>query len=211
MKKVLLGAIVGAIAFGAAATANAGFNATDIRPYVGVDYKYMEGLADGELKDVVKDNANLLGLTAGVQFNDYIGLEVSYAQSIKNLAKKTVETVDVGDGEVVQQVDVGFTDIDIEHFTAGVTGQYPLSENIYAKALIGASWQKMDATVQATATDPLTGETVTASASASDSKNGVFLGKVGLGYQMNKNSVVEVNYTREDDLNGVGLQYKYVF
>lgn len=207
MKKVLLGAIVGAIAFGAAATANAGFNATDIRPYVGVDYKYMEGLADGELKDVVKDNANLLGLTAGVQFNDYIGLEVSYAQSIKNLAKKTVETVDA-DGILV---DVGFTDIDVEHFTAGVTGQYPLSENIYAKALIGASWQKMDASVQATATDPLTGETATASASASDSKNGVFLGKVGLGYQMNKNSVVEVNYTREDDLNGVGLQYKYVF
>ena len=39
----------------------------------------------------------------------------------------------------------------------------------------------------------------------------VFLGKIGLGYQASKNSVFEINYTAEGDLDGLGLQYKYVF
>lgn len=226
MKKLLVSALLATTALGAMTTANAGFNPTEIRPYVGVDYKYMEGFDDGALKGLVEDQTSMLGVTAGIQFNDYIGFEVSYAESIKNLSKGVTTTAtgqftDPADPTIVYDVTASdrLNDLDFSHFTAGVTAQYPLSDNIYAKALLGASWQKMEASgvVSATAStvDPATGQTISASdsasVSASDSENGVLLAKVGVGYQMSKNSIVEVNYTREDNFNGLGLQYKFVF
>lgn len=225
MKKLLVTAMLATVAVSAMTTANAAFNPTEIRPYIGVDYKYMEGFADGEAKGLIEDQANMLGVTAGIQLNDYFGFEVSYAESIKNLSKGVSVTqnsqwIDPDTGIPVDFAETSrLNDFDFSHFTAGVTAQYPLSDNIYAKALIGASWQKVKAsatgTVTASAVDPVTGETFSASQSASmsasDSENGVFLGKIGVGYQMSKTSVVEVNYAREDDLNGLGLQYKYVF
>lgn len=229
MKKLLVSALLASTALGAMTAANAthSFGLSDVRPYVGVDYKYLEGFDSGALKGLVEDQTSLLGVTAGLQFNDYIGFEVSYAKAVQDLGKGPGLTTT---GQVADTTTNPATIYDVSqntrvdkfnfsHFTAGVTAQYPLADKIYAKALIGAAWQKgkvkATSTLTASTVDPTTGLTVSGSQSvsdsASDSNNGVFLGKVGIGYQMSKSSVVEVNYTREDTLNGLGLQYKYLF
>lgn len=173
---MILGAVVTAMAAMATVSANAAFE--DARPYVAADYTYLSGVGE-QTGDLTDDYTNLLGVTGGIQFTDNIGVEVSWAHSVKDLSR--------------------FDDLDISYSqaTVGVTGQYPIAEKVYAKGLLGGVWQAYDLEVD--------GMKATA---REDAK---FLGKVGVGYQIDGNAVVEFTYNRVNELDGLGIQYKYVF
>lgn len=185
MKKSFLA--VGLLAAMSAVTANAATTfELNPRGYIGADYKYLgdihsdKRVKNGPLsKDDTSKYANALGLTTGVQLNDYLGVEASAATTINNVAKS-------GSG----------IDTDITLYSIGVTGQYPLADNVYLKGLIGAGWSHLDAKGF--------GEYY------NNTESG-FVGRVGLGYQINHNSVVEGTYNHEVKTNGVALQYKYLF
>lgn len=174
---MILGTMIAAVAGMASMTATAAFE--DARPYVGVDYKYVSGL-DDQIGTVSEKYTNLLGVTGGIQFTDYLGTEVSWAHSVK-------------DTSIADDLK-----IDYSHVTLGVTGQYPIADRLYAKALLGTVWQ----TYTVEMADVGKGKI------EADAK---FYGKAGIGYQVDSNSVLEFNYSRENELDGLGIQYKYVF
>lgn len=185
MKKSLLSLVVlGAMS---AATANAAtLLEIDPRGYFGADYKYLgdihsdKRVKDGTIpKDLASKYANALGVTAGLQVNDYVGVEASVSTTVDNVAKS-------GTG----------IDADITLYSFGITGQYPLIENVYLKGLIGAGWSHIDAKA-------LVGY-------YNDTDSGL-VARLGLGYQLSQNSVVEGTYNHEVKTNGVALQYKYLF
>lgn len=216
MKKILLG-VATAVAAMCTTAANADLIPSDeIRPYVGVDYKYFSGFQDEKfIGEGLEDYGNLLGATVGLQFNDFIGLELSWAGTIKDLGRN-VEGLFVEVGDI--RLDASNINADFEHWTVGVTGQYPLADKVYAKALVGASWQKLktDYTLTLAAEEPM-GEVQAIAAIDSIpvkrtvKNNGEFLAKIGLGYQVNEKSVFEGVYTRDGKLDGLAVQYKYFF
>ena len=71
MKKLLLVSLLGAVA---ATTANAGN--TTIQPYVGAGYTFLNN------DDV---DVHFLGLSGGLQFNEYVGAEVFWNKSVNDI------------------------------------------------------------------------------------------------------------------------------
>ena len=189
MKKALLSMVAVAIASSAMMTATTANAAIEIEPraYVGVDYKYFgqigeevnkafDAPADAKISD---SYANALGLTAGVQLNDFVGVEASYARTVKNFSA------------------IDGVSLNAETLSVGVTGQYPIADQFYAKALIGSTWGRLNAKAD--------------DAKVYDTTDATFLGKVGVGYQVSDKTVVELTYNRELDTDGLGLQYKVLF
>lgn len=226
MKKILLGALIASTALMAtsAATAAVTIDQADFKPYVGLDYSYLSGFDKVTLDDV-GDNTkyldgyvNVLGVSFGVQLNDYIGVEASYGKGVSDIDGKKVSlgsyTYEKVDGASVD-AELGKTlgKTKFEHITVGLTGQYPIADQVYVKGLVGAAWQRFEASSE-TKSYEFNGEVLdqkTYAENNSSNNDAVFLAKVGLGYQASKNSVFEINYTREGKLDGLGLQYKYVF
>lgn len=224
MKKLVLGVMVAATAMMAAGTASAGvtIDVQDFKPYVGVDYKYLNGLDQvefdgyGGMKGVADKHTNVLGVTAGVQFNDYVGVEASYGKAVNKLKSAKVgyvdSYIDESGAETLYGEYLETSKLDFEHITVGLTGQYPIADKVYAKGLLGAAWQRFDASSVSNVTfDGEVGVKNTVPLAVTSNNDAVFLGKVGLGYQASQHSLFEINYTREGELDGVGLQYKYVF
>lgn len=218
MKKVLLGALIASTTLMAAGTASADFtiSADEFKPYVGLDYKYLSGFEgvgfdDHEGVRVLDGEVNVLGVTFGVQLNDYVGVEASYGKSIDKIdGKKFTTSQDLSEISYSETVQLGKTKF--EHLTVGLVGQYPIAEQVYAKGLIGAAWQRFESSsVNYSYTDGYVSETETYGEHTYANNDAAFLAKVGLGYQASANSLFEINYTREGDLDGIGLQYKYVF
>lgn len=186
MKKILLVAVLGAMA---SATAFAGSSATDLsnpKPYLGLDYTYLSDV-QGVLKStygadaveaLIEDHTNQVAVVAGVQLNDYIGLEATYGQNVQDASK--------------------FDDfkVDIQTTTVALTGQYPMYDRYYVKAAVGQAWNrfefKFDGEEEHKTFDK-------------------FYAKAGIGYQWNVNSVTEMTYVYNGGMDGIGLQYKYVF
>lgn len=174
MKKILLGVLTAAAMV--ASTAHA-FSVADSRAYVGADYQVLTNL-DNETAGLAKGTSGVLGVVAGLQVNEYVGVELGWGRTVQDASR--------------------FDEVELQayHTTLGVTGQYPITDNLYAKGFVGASWIELELDVE--------GLKVTA-------KDDGFLGKVGVGYQINENSVVEATYNRESSLNAFGVQYKYLF
>lgn len=226
MKKILLGALIASTALMAtsAATAAVTIDPADFKPYVGLDYSYLSGFDKVAMDDASNDtkyldgHVNVLGVSFGVQLNDYIGVEASYGKGVSDIDGKKVtlnsDTHEDVDGALVTETDstqLGKTKF--EHITVGLTGQYPIADQVYVKGLVGAAWQRFEAS-SVTESYEFNGEVLDQETYAEknfSNNDAVFLAKVGLGYQASKNSVFEINYTREGKLDGLGLQYKYVF
>ncbi len=220
MKKILLGALIASTALMAtsAATAAVTIDPADFKPYVGLDYSYLSGFDKVAMDDAGDDtkyldgHVNVLGVSFGVQLNDYIGVEASYGKGVSDIdGKKVTEEVDGALATETYSSQLGKTKF--EHITVGLTGQYPIADQVYVKGLVGAAWQRFEAS-SVTESYELNGEVLDQETYAEknfSNNDAVFLAKVGLGYQASKNSVFEINYTREDKLDGLGLQYKYVF
>ena len=91
MKKTLLLA-------GVASLFSLNAQATEIKPVIGLDYVYSNAnfddfyTDDGERLDAAEDMLQTLALSAGVKFNQYVGLEAFYQQSEK--ADKTTYVED---------------------------------------------------------------------------------------------------------------------
>lgn len=234
MKKILLGALIASTALMAtsAATAAVTIDPADFKPYVGLDYSYLSGFDKVTLDDA-GDNTkyldgyvNVLGVSFGVQLNDYIGVEASYGKGVSDIdGKKTTlvksNTYEEVDGALDTDTKTEtkthssqFGKTKFEHITVGLTGQYPIADQVYVKGLVGAAWQRFEASGTESYELNVDGEVLdqkTYAKNNSSNNDAVFLAKVGLGYQASKNSVFEINYTREGKLDGLGLQYKYVF
>ena len=90
MKKTLLLA-------GVASLFSLNAQATEIKPVIGLDYVYSNAnfddfyTDDGERLDAAEDMLQTLALSAGVKFNQYVGLEAFYQQSEK--ADKTTDGI----------------------------------------------------------------------------------------------------------------------
>ena len=238
MKKILLGTLIAAttaLTSGIAA-ADIVISPSEFKPYVGLDYTYLNGFDGVALDDFdglkpLDGHINTLGVTFGLQLTDYIGIETSYNKGTDKLSGANLYSET--DGEYSYESTTG--KVSFDHITLGVTGQYPIAEQVYVKGLIGASWQRYDANgINHTSTyTPATAiedgsigtgstteprllndgytETHTTDLRITSKNDAAFLAKVGVGYQASKNSVFEANYTRAGDLDGFGLQYKYVF
>lgn len=219
MKKILLGALIASTTLMAAGTASADLviSPSEFKPYVGLDYKYLSGFDsvgydDQEGVEPLDGYVNVLGATFGVQLNDYVGIEASYGKGIDKIDGKSFTFTSDPSDEIAwtETQTVGKTKF--EHISIGLTGQYPIAEQVYVKALVGAAWQRFETSgASATYTQGDFTETSSIDQKIHSNNEAVFLGKVGLGYQASKNSVFEINYTAEGDLDGLGLQYKYVF
>lgn len=181
MKKLLLVSILGAMA---ATTVNAATSTefSNIKPYVGVGYTYLNNDSD----------IHFLGMTAGLQFNEFFGAEVFWNKSVNN--------IDFEDD--FEELGVS-TDADVQYYGIGLTGKYPLQNNFYTKGMIGYSRVNLDVDVT------YLGKTI------SDSENDSgFIAQVGFGYNYTKNLAGELSYTHHsafDGFNGVNAQLKYNF
>lgn len=156
----------------------------DLHPYLGIDYES----TDYELS---ADKVDMIGIVGGLQFNDYLGLELHWTQNLDKLGLYTV----TGSGSNPTLI---ADDVKIKNYGIGVTFQADLYERLYAKSYVGIN--RLDA-------DKLF-------------KEDVGLAKVGLGYQFNPDFAAEVTYNttfagsaskQYTDSNGVGFQLKYYF
>lgn len=186
MKKTILVAILGAMA---SATAFAGSTITDLsnpKPYIGLDYTYLSDVQSllkptlgAELVDLLVDNhANQVSLVAGVQLNDYIGVEATLGQNIKDISKTD---------EIK---------LDIQTATLAVTGQYPMYDRFYVKGAVGQAWNRFE---------------IKFDGEKEHESFDKFFAKAGIGYQWNANSVTETTYVYNGGMDGLSLQYKYIF
>ena len=237
MKKILLGALIASTALMAtsAATAAVTIDPADFKPYVGLDYSYLSGFDKVAMDDASDDtkwldgHVNVLGVSFGIQLNDYIGVEASYGKGVSDIDGEKVTLKSYTHEEVDGALDTDtetetktysvqrgetFGKTKFEHITVGLTGQYPIADQVYVKGLVGAAWQRFEASGTESYEFNVNGEVLDQETYAKknfSNNDAVFLAKVGLGYQASKNSVFEINYTREGKLDGLGLQYKYVF
>lgn len=186
MKKTILVAILGAMA---SATAFAGSTITDLsnpKPYIGLDYTYLSDVHSAlkstygaELVDVLVDNyANQISFVGGIQLNDYIGVETTLGQNIKDISK------------------IDGIKIDVQTATLAVTGQYPMYDRFYVKGAVGQAWNRFE---------------IKFDGEKEHESFDKFFAKAGIGYQWNANSVTEATYVYNGGMDGLSLQYKYVF
>lgn len=224
MKKILLGALIASTALMAtsAATAAVSIDSDNFKPYIGLDYNFLSGFEKVAMDDAdgikaLDGHVNVLGVSFGVQLNDYMGIEASYGKGVSDIDGKTLSFSYAPEATYAAAPTDGFTqqlgETKFEHLTVGLTGQYPIADQVYVKGLVGAAWQRFEAS-GLTETEYLNGEAVDQyqyEGKEFSNNDAVFLAKVGLGYQASENSVFEANYTREGKLDGIGLQYKYVF
>lgn len=87
-----------------------------VYPYIGIDVQDIDYWAS-------KDRIEMIGVVGGLQFNDYLGLELHWSQNLN----------DVGLFNNGEQYD----DTKIESFGLGVTFQADLYKRLYAKSYIG--------------------------------------------------------------------------
>lgn len=88
----------------------------DIHPYIGVDWQSMDfGASDSRI--------DMVGAVVGLQFNDYLGLELNWAQSLDDVV------LFVGDESLEKSK--------VNSYGVGVTFQADLYKRVYAKSYIG--------------------------------------------------------------------------
>lgn len=146
---------------------------------------YVGGSVDF-LHSSVIDTA-LVGVVGGVHLTENIAVEAKLQQAVE---KKGSAIGDTG----------------VTLFTAGVVGKYPLTEQLYARSLVGATWARFDSDL----------------VGSINSDPALTLG-AGLGLNVTKNVSVEANYTFADvrgtaqgvtdstNTNQYGLTVKYNF
>ena len=179
MKKLLLLSLLGAIA---ATTANAG-NTSTIQPYVGAGYTFLNN--DGV-------DVHFLGLNGGLQFNKYVGAEVFWNKSVN----------DIEFDSDFEEIGVR-TDADVQYYGFGLTANYPLANNFYAKGMAG--YARVDLDIDAS----YQGHKV----SASEDDSGLIV-QAGAGYNFTPNFAAELAYNHLsafDGFNGLNAQLKYNF
>jgi predicted porin len=88
----------------------------DIHPYVGIDYTLLD-------LDYSKKNVNMVGVVGGLQFNDNLGVELSYMQNAGNIQAKDVSN--------------NSGDIKLKTFGIGVTLQADITNGLYIKSHVG--------------------------------------------------------------------------
>lgn len=152
----------------------------DIHPYLGIE----ANSTDFELAD---KRVTMLGVVTGLQFNDYLGLELNWSQSIDKLDLYTSNT----SGDKVKFAD----NVQVQTYGVAVTFQADLYQRLYLKSHVGVN--RIDADVEAL-------------------KDDVGVAKLGLGYQFTPDVAAEVtynyNFSKNDTANdGVGFQLKYYF
>ena len=88
----------------------------DLHPYVGIDYTLLD-------LESSKKNVNMVGVVGGLQFNDNLGIEVSYMQNAGNIQVKD-EFDNAGD-------------VKLKTFGIGVTLQADIANGLYIKSHVG--------------------------------------------------------------------------
>lgn len=186
MKKL---ALVGFITAGLCSSAFAAGMEFNPRPYVGADYVFNKvNTGDDSL---VKNHSQDWGLTAGVQFNEYLGLEAFYSQNISNMGEKNT----------------GY-DLRLKNWGMLVTGQYNLQNNFYLKAAAGFAVTNAKEKLHLEWDDSNYHYEANAKMTSRDT---AFAGKLGMGYNFTSNIATEVTYNHLDHRNGLGLEVKYKF
>lgn len=152
----------------------------DVHPYLGIDVASIDF-------DMAEKKATTVGVVGGIQFNDYLGLEVHWSQSVDKLALYSKNAsglkTKIADDKTVQT------------YGAGLTFQADLYNRLYAKSYLGVS--RIDPDVKSL-------------------KDDVGVAKLGFGYQFTPDVATEVtynyNFSKNDSTNhGVGFQLKYYF
>lgn len=176
--KLALACIIASTCSGAMA-----YDSLDVRPYAGVEYRLSTNqgatVNNGFGQSILKDHASSLVLIGGAQITEIIGVEASLSHNILNLAKS-------------DNVDARVSSVGV-----GVTAQYPLTDYVYAKAMLGASWGRLDLK------DGGVKQHYTSDAE--------FAGKAGLGYVIDDQNVIELTYSYALNSDGVAIQYKHYF
>lgn len=137
MKKTILVAILGAIASTTAFAASTVTDLSNPKPYIGLDYTYLSDVQGAlkstygkDLTEALVDNyANQISLVAGVQLNDYIGVETTLGKNIKDISK------------------VDGIKLDVQTAILAVTGQYPMYDRFYVKGAVGQAWNRFEVTL----------------------------------------------------------------
>lgn len=88
----------------------------DIHPYIGIDWQSMDYWAS-------RSRVDMLGAVVGLQFNDYLGLELNWSQNLDDIG------LFVGD-ELLEKTK-------INSYGVGVTFQADVYKRVYAKSYIG--------------------------------------------------------------------------
>lgn len=157
----------------------------DLHPYLGIDFQSTDF-------EVSADRLDMFGIVGGIQFNDYLGLELHWTQNLDKLGLYTIDLSGTGERTLVAE------DVKLQNYGIGVTFQADLYKRLYAKSYLGIN--RMDA-------EKLF-------------KEDVGLAKVGLGYQFSPDLAAEITYNTTfagsaskgyADSNGVGFQLKYYF
>lgn len=157
----------------------------DLHPYLGLDFQSTDF-------QVSSDRLDMFGIVGGLQFNDYLGLELHLIQNLDKLGLYYLDGS--GEGQRLLLAD----DVKIKNYGIGITFQADLYKRLYAKSYVGIN--RMDA--------------------EKAFKEDIGLAKIGLGYQFNPDLAAEVTYNTTfagnaskgyAESNGVGFQFKYYF
>lgn len=157
----------------------------DLHPYLGIDFQSTDF-------EVSADRLDMFGIVGGVQFNDYLGVELHWTQNLDKLGLYAIDVSGTGERTLVAE------DVKVQNYGIGVTFQADLYQRLYAKSYLGIN--RVDA-------EKLF-------------KEDVGLAKVGLGYQFSPDLAAEMTYNMTfagsaskgyADSNGVGFQLKYYF
>lgn len=157
----------------------------DLHPYLGIDFQTTDF-------EVSAERLDMFGIVGGLQFNDYLGLELHWTQNLDKLGLYTIDVSGTGERTLVAE------DVKVQNYGIGVTFQADLYQRLYAKSYLGIN--RMDA-------EKLF-------------KEDVGLAKIGLGYQFSPDIAAEVTYNATfagsatkgyAESNSVGFQLKYYF
>lgn len=88
----------------------------DVYPYLGIDVQNIDYWAS-------RDRIDMIGVVGGLQFNDYLGLELNWSQ---NTGKVGI----LNEGQFSEETK-------IKHYGVGVTFQADLYQRLYAKSYVG--------------------------------------------------------------------------
>ena len=191
-KKLFLGAAITALA---ASTANVA-NASDIKPYIGLDYSLVnvsyEASSGAASDEFWAETGHGLNPYVGIKVHENIGLELGYLATAD--AGKTTSTTS--------------TDVNVSGFHLDAVGNYQINEKFDLIGTVGFARLKAEAKVKVGAISAVADDTDTA-------------WRIGAGasYDLNETtairSILRYNFIDwEDSANGfmqanVGLQYRF--
>ena len=133
------------------------FEMPEAKPYYGIDYSIDHAKYDRAKVGIAKMSAynGIVGINAGVDLNEYFGVEIGFYQMVQTKEKETkIDTsLPVFFGQTSgmpnsEANDAYLSKLRSRGIKLNLTGQYPILENIKLLGMIGVSWENNKITLK---------------------------------------------------------------